>query len=148
MTSSVVYPAPTASRLCYRWLALALCLGACGADARYVVIGSARAPSASGFVEADEVGDDSAAVTLHLQYLHPPASVDEGVTQYVAWFQGPGGQPVRAGTILYNPEERTGDLSATAPFIDFTVKVTAERDATPLTPSATVIASQSVRIED
>jgi hypothetical protein len=139
----------TSSVRCW-WLCasgLALCLGACGADARYVVIGSARAPSASGFVEADEA-DGGAAVTLHMRYLHPPASIEEGITQYVAWFQGPGGQPVRAGAIKYNPEERTGDLVAHAPFLAFTVKVTAERDATPLTPSATVIASQSVRIED
>jgi hypothetical protein len=136
MTSSVV-----------RWSIAALCLSACGADARYIVIGSARAPSSSGFVEADEA-DGGAAVTLHMQHLHPPATVEEGITQYVAWFQGPSGQPVRAGALKYNPEERTGDLVAHAPFLDFTVKVTAERDAAPLTPSATVIASQSVRIED
>ena len=126
----------------------ALFVGACGADARYVVIGSTRAPSASGIVELEELDGGSTLVTVHLQYLHPPARVDEGATQYVAWFQGPSGAPVRAGTVTYNPEERTGDLAATAPFTDLTVKITAERDASPVTPSATVIATQSVRIED
>lgn len=129
-------------------LLLALLLGACGPDVRRIVIGDARgASSASGFVDADEA-DGGSEVTLHLQYLQPPATAGEGITHYVAWFQGPSGQPVRGGALAYNPEERTGDLTATAPFTDFTVKVTAERDATPLTPSATVIASQSVRIED
>jgi hypothetical protein len=147
MTSSVVHTAPTASRL---WLALVLALAssACGPDVRRIVIGDARsASSASGFVDADEA-DGGMDVTLHLQYLQPPATVGESLTQYVAWFQGPGGQPVLAGALVYNPEERTGDLTAFAPFTDFTVKVTAERDAKPLTPSATVIASQSVRLED
>jgi hypothetical protein len=148
LTSYVIHAAPTASRLLARPLLLALALCACGPDVRRIVIGDARgAASASGFVDADEV-DGGMEVTLHLQYLHPPAAAGDGFTQYVAWFQGPGGQPVRGGALQYNAEERTGDLTATAPFTDFTVKVTAERDAKPLTPSATVIASQSVRIED
>lgn len=127
---------------------LALVLGACGADARYIVIGSAKMPSTSGTVELEELDGGSTLVTVHLQYLHPPARVEEGATQYVAWFQGPSGAPVRAGTLQYNPEERTGDLTATAPFDDLTVKITAEHDATPVTPSSAVIATQSVRIED
>jgi hypothetical protein len=127
---------------------LALLLGACGPDVRRIVIGDARgASSASGFIDADEA-DGGSDVTLHLRYLQPPATAGEGLTQYVAWFQGPSGQPVRAGALAYDPEQRTGELTGFAPFTDFTVKVTAERDATPLTPSATVIASQSVRIED
>jgi hypothetical protein len=131
-----------------RSLLFALALCACGPDVRRIVIGDARgASSASGFVDADEA-DGGMEVTLHLQHLHPPATAGEGNTQYIAWFQGPGGQPVRGGALRYNPEERTGDLIANAPFTDFTVKVTAERDANPLTPSATVIASQSVRLED
>ena len=125
-----------------------LLLGACGADARYIVIGSAKAPSASGIVELEELDGGSTLVTVHLQYLHPPARADEGATQYVAWFQGPSGSPVRAGSVQYNAEERTGDLTATAPFDDLTVKITAEHDATPVAPSAVVIATQSVRIED
>lgn len=127
---------------------LALWVGGCGADARYIVIGSAKAPSASGIVELEELDGGSTLVTVHLQYLHPPSRVEEGATEYVAWFQGPTGAPIRAGAMTYNPEQRTGDLAATAPFRDLTVKITAERDASPVTPSAAVIATQSVRIED
>ena len=131
-------------------VAMLLCAAvtACGADARYVVIGSARAPSASGIVELEELDGSSTLVTVHLEYLHPPSKIDAQATQYVAWFEGPSGAPLRAGTVHYNPETRTGDLTATSPFDQLTVKITAERDGTPPTPSSTVIATQSVRIED
>ncbi len=120
----------------------------CGADARYVVIGSPRAPTTSGIVELEELDGGSTLVTVHLEHLHPPTRLDQGTTQYVAWFEGPTGAPIRAGTVRYDPEARTGDLTATSPFDKLTVKITAERDASPATPSATVIATQSVRIED
>jgi hypothetical protein len=129
-------------------VALFLLLAACGADARYIVIGSARAPSASGIVELEELDGSSTLVTVHLEYLHPPAKIDAQSTTYVVWFAGPTGAPLRAGTLRYNPEARTGDLTATSPFDQLTVKVTAERDGSPPTPSSTVIATQSVRVED
>lgn len=127
---------------------LGLTLAACGADARYIVIGSARAPSASGIVELEELDEGSTLVTVHIDYLHPPAKIDPQATQYVVWFEGATGAALRAGSLRYNPEARTGDFTATSPFDELTVKVTAEHDASPATPSATVIATQSVRIED
>ena len=117
---------------------------ACGADGRFVVIGTARAPSASGIVEVDEIDGGSTFVTIHLEHLHPPERLAPGHTAYVVWFQGVGGAPMRAGTLAYDPNERTGDLSETSSSHDFIVKVTVERDENPATPSEFVIATQEV----
>jgi hypothetical protein len=124
-----------------------IAVGACGADARYVVIGTARAPSASGIVEIDDIDGGNTLVTIHLEYLHPPNRLDRGYTTYVVWFQGEGGAPMRAGALSYDAEARTGDLSETSPMQKFVVKVTAERDANPSRPSEYVIATQEVAIE-
>jgi hypothetical protein len=111
-----------------------------------VVIGTARAPSASGIVEADASGD-GATVSVHLDFLHPPSRLQEGLSSYVVWFVPPAGAPVRAGALRYDPEARTGDLTETAPFMEFMVKITAERDARPAAPSELVIATQNVSID-
>jgi hypothetical protein len=124
-----------------------LLLLACGADARYVMIGTARAPSASGIVEADDAGDGATQVAIHLDFLHPPAQLQEGLRSYVVWFVPNAGAPVRAGALRYDPEARTGDLTETAPFMEFMVKITAERDARPSAPSAFEIAAQNVSID-
>jgi hypothetical protein len=120
---------------------------ACGADGRYVVIGSARAPSTSGTVEVDELGGDNTQVSIHLEYLHPPSHIDAGLSQYMVWFQPKTGGAVRAGTLKFDPAQRTGDLSATSPFRQFDVKITAERPGTPGAPSEFVVASQDIALD-
>jgi hypothetical protein len=129
-------------------LGMAAWLCACGADASYVTIGTARAPSTSGTVELEELDGGSSLVTVHLEFLHPPARTAEGATCYVLWFQGPVGAPLRAGMLRYDPETRTGDLSAAAPWSSLIIKVTAEREENPSAPSESVIATQAVAIED
>ncbi len=131
-------------------LALALSLAplsACGADGRYVMIGTAKAPSASGIVEVDDIGGDSSQVAVHLEFLHPPAKIEPTLTRYVVWFVPQVGSAVRAGALVYDPVARTGDLTQTSPFHHFTVKVTAERDERPARPGEVVIATQDVRID-
>jgi hypothetical protein len=128
-------------------LALALCCAACGADGRFVLIGTARAPSASGIVEVDDLGDGNAQVAVHLEFLHPPSRLDPSLTTFVTWFVPPTGAAVRAGALRYDPAQRTGDLTQTAPFHRFTLLVTAERDPNPTKPSAFVIATQGVVVD-
>ena len=122
-------------------------LSACAADERYVIIGSARAPSTSGTVEASDAGDGRTTVAVHLDFLHPPSRLNENLKHFVVWFQPKAGKAVRAGGLKYDPSERTGDLTGTSPFHEFVVKVTAERESKPAAPSEFVIAMQEVSIE-
>jgi hypothetical protein len=127
-----------------------LCAGllfACGADGRYVTIGTAAAPSASGIIEADDVGDGRTQVAVHLDYLHPPTRLSQGLAYYVVWFVPKGGPAVRGGALRYDSAQRTGDLTETAPFRDFEVLITAERDSKPASPSEFVIATQNIAID-
>lgn len=120
---------------------------ACGADGRFVLLGSARAPSASGIVEVDDLGGDNAQVAVHLEFLHPPDRLDPQLKTYVVWFVPPAGGAVRAGTLRYDSAQRTGDLTQTSPFHHFTLLVTAEREPKPPKPSSYVIATQEVLVE-
>jgi hypothetical protein len=130
------------------WLAgVALTLCACAADERYVVIGSARAPSASGIVELDDIGDGKAKVAVHLEFLHPPSRMNENLKHFAVWFQPKEGSPVLAGDLKFDPAQRTGDLTGTSPFHEFVVKVTAEKDGRPAAPSDYVVAVQEVSID-
>jgi hypothetical protein len=129
-------------------LFVVLCaLSACGADGRFVLLGSARAPSASGIVEVDDLGGDSAQVAVHLEYLHPPGRLDSSLKSFVVWFVPPVGGAVRAGTLRYDSALRTGDLTQTSPFHHFTLLVTAEREQKPPKPSAYVVATQEVIVD-
>lgn len=133
---------------CVGWIA-ALCFvaAACGADGRFVMIGTARAPSTSGIVEVDDIDGGSTLVNVHLEYLHPPTRLEQGYTAYVVWFEGKGEAPIRAGTLGYDINARTGDFSGTSPMQKFVVKITAEREPTPGRPSAYVIATQAVAVD-
>lgn len=135
-----------------QWLSAAIALllltvCACGGGGRHVVLGTARAPSASGIIEVDDIDDGNTLVTVHLEHLHPADRLDEGLTSYVVWFQGQGGTPIRAGLLAYDPEARTGDLSETAPLTRFTVLVTAEKDPNVASPGDFVIASHEISVD-
>jgi hypothetical protein len=137
---------PTWRRLLLVWGA-GLLLCACGADGRYVVIGTAHAPNASGTVEVDALDGGNTQVAVHLEFLHPPSRVSEAMTQYVVWFAPETGAAVWAGVLKYNEEQRTGDLAATSPFRQFTVKITAERVSHPSAPGADTIALQEIKLK-
>jgi hypothetical protein len=118
-------------------------LGACGDD-RFIVIGSAKAPSTSGFVEIEDASDDGLSLLVHLEHLHPASRVDPAARHYVVWFQGTAGAPRYAGVLRYHADRRTGELLAAAPFTKLTVKITAETSEQPSAPSALEVASQAV----
>ncbi|MDD9965995.1 MAG: hypothetical protein OXR73_07230 [Myxococcales bacterium] len=120
----------------------------CAAGGRYVVVGTAKAPSTSGIIEVDELDGGSRLVTIHMEHLHPPERLSESYDHYVVWFEDPrGGHPIRAGELAYNPDNRTGDLSETSPLSEFTIKITAEKDRVGSTPSAYLVATQPVRAD-
>ena len=145
----MTFPSSRSARLlCAACLAAVLALSGCGADGRYVMLGSARAPSTSGTVEVDEVGRENTQVSIHLEYLHPPEHIDSSLTQYMVWFEPkPGRGAVRAGALKFDPAQRTGDLSATSPFRRFGVKITAERPGTPAKPSEFIVAAQDIALD-
>jgi hypothetical protein len=132
---------------------LALLLGglsalqACGSGGRFVVLGTARAPSTSGIIEVDDLDGGSTLVTVHLEHLHPPDRLADGLQSYVVWFQGPAGSPIRAGELRYDAEARTGDLAETAPFTHLVVSVTAEASAGATQPSDYVVASHEISVD-
>ncbi len=130
------------------FLAFACSAGAgCGGD-RFIVVGTAKAPSVSGWVNIKGASKTGAEVTVHLEQLHPPNHLDSSMKSYVVWFEPVSGAPVRAGSLKYVPDQRVGELRARAPFGKFVVKVTAEANDTPTDPSDLLVASQEITLED
>jgi hypothetical protein len=127
-------------------LGTALAQAGCGGD-RYIVVGTAKAPSVSGWVALDD-GE----ITVHLEQLHPPKALDPTLRTYAVWFDsgagsGPGAAKL-AGNLKYSPDERTGELRAASPIGKFVVKVTAEANDKPAAPSDFLVASQELTLED
>lgn len=125
------------------WLAALLLSYGCGGGTRLIVLGTARAPSTSGVFEVDELSAGRTLVAIHMEHLHPPERLEDGLTHYVVWFESDG-TPVRAGTLDYDQDSRTGDLTGTSASQQFVVKITAERSAAPAQPSDFVIVQQDV----
>lgn len=132
------------------WLAcglLAACVLACGADTRFVMIGTARAPSTSGVIEVDDIDGGNTLVTVHLEHLHPPNRMGDGYSDYVVWVEPEGGASLWIGTLDYAPEARTGDFTGTSPASTFVVKITAEQEPHPPAPGDFIIASRNVKLD-
>jgi hypothetical protein len=119
----------------------------CGADGRYVVIGTARAQSASGTVEVDELDAGSTQVSIHLEHLYPPNRLGRNLTRYGVWFVPPTGTPIYGGELKFDRDERTGDLTATSPFRKFSVRVTGEPQDRSPAPSQFEIATQEIALD-
>jgi len=143
------------------WL-FALAVLGCGSD-RYIVIGTARAPSTSGFVEVTGTSDASTRLKVRMEQLHAANSLDPAFHAYVVWFEGLAegkGTPsapaarasklpaVRAGSLRYSPDDRVGELQATSPYRKFVVKITAEANDKPSAPGPFVVATQEISTPD
>lgn len=121
-------------------------LAACSADGRYVVIGTAKAQSASGTVEVDKLDAGATQVAVHLEHLAPPNRLGRTLTRYGVWFVPPTGTPVWGGELKFDREERTGDLTATSPFRHFALRVTAEPPERTSAPGP-AIAEQEIALD-
>jgi hypothetical protein len=126
-----------------------LCLtSACGGE-RFIVVATVKAPSASGYIEIDDVSDKGTTLTVHLEQLHPVAQLDASMKQYVVWAQAAGQPAARLGVLRYNPDQRVGELHARTPLRSkFVVKVTAESNDAPTAPSELVVASEEIKVDD
>ena len=71
----------------------------------------------------------------------------DGLTSYVVWFEGDGRKPIRAGVLTYGEATRTGDLTATAPFTEVRVRITAEANAEVKTPGSLTIVERALTRE-
>jgi hypothetical protein len=131
-----------------RFIALLALLGTgCGGAPDYLLIGSARAPSADGMVEVEELDGGTALVTVHMERLPPPRHLGEGNTVYLVWFEAENGKTVKAGELDYKVETRTADLIKTCPFKKFGLKITAEPGANTERPGDFVVAEQHISLE-
>ena len=119
----------------------------CGSSPDYLLIGSARAPSADGIVEVDEIDGGKALITVHMERLPPPRHLGEGNTVYLVWFEGENGKTLKAGELAYKQETRTGDLMKTCPFSKFRLKITAEPKADAARPGGFIVAEQRISID-
>jgi hypothetical protein len=135
-----------ARRLIMFSLGATLVSAGCASD-RHIIIGSARAPSTSGWVVIEDANSHAADVTVHLEQLHRPDQLDPALHAYVVWFEPMSGTPVRAGSLKYQADDRTGELRGRSPFGKFVVKVTAEANDKPTAPSDFLVASQEITLE-
>jgi hypothetical protein len=127
-----------------------LCLlfaGSCSGAPEYVLVGTATAPGADGYAETEEEEDGSRVVTIHMERLPPPRHLGDGLKSYVVWFEGEGRKPIRAGELTYEEGTRTGDLTATAPFTEVRVRITAETEAKVETPGSFTIVERALTEE-
>ncbi|MDH5491965.1 MAG: hypothetical protein OEY14_08420 [Myxococcales bacterium] len=119
-------------------------LSACGGPTVYAVTGSARAPGADGTITLEDLGGNRLA-TVELNNLPPPDRLGNGLTTYIVWFQEQNGSPTKAGSLQYDPDERSGQMQATTPSNNrMTIIVTAERNANAQTPSDVIILRKPV----
>jgi hypothetical protein len=116
---------------------------ACGAE-RFIVIGTASAPSTSGYVEIENRSAHATKIRVHMEQLHPVDSVDPALHAYVVWLEDGRATPIRAGSLKYRPDDRIGELKVTSPYRKFVVKITAEANDSPSNPSAFVVASEAI----
>ncbi len=124
----------------------ALLLSACSGTSEYAIVGTARAAGTDGTVQVEPIEGGNHLITLSLKHLPPPARLGNGLTTYVVWLVPHQGQPNLAAVLGFDPDSRTGNATATTPFEQFTIKVTAERNRNVATPSDIVVATRSVNV--
>ncbi len=133
---------PSRTAMLAALMTLASAAGGCGGSSEYLLIGSAHAPGADGIVEVEEVGEGRNLVTIHMERLQPPRHLGDDFQSYLVWFEGEDGTTIKAGSLAYNSETRTGDIMKTCPLEKFTLKITAERAPDTDTPEGLTIAER------
>lgn len=134
------------SRFALGWVLLGgagLAVG-CGGPSKYFVTGAGSAASADANIEVERLEGGNKMVRLDIQNLPPPERVAEDASVYVVWFTAEDQAPLKAGTLSFDSDERTGRLQATSAFDEFVVLVTAEESTGAGSPSSHVVIRQSV----
>jgi hypothetical protein len=120
---------------------------ACGGPLRYELRGSPKAPEADAEIVA-EINEAARMTKLQItvQHLAPPDRLDEDGEAFVVWARpDSSGEWGRVGALKYDAGERKGELlEASVPESAFDLLVTVEEDASPKSPSSSVVLSQEV----
>lgn len=117
---------------------------ACGGPKQYTILGSSRDPGAEGKIQVERIEGNNNLVTIELKHLAPPERLGNNAKAYVMWFKTPAGQTTLASAMAYNASDRVARATATTPYPEFTVSVTAEASEQVTTPSSIVIIEQKI----
>lgn len=121
---------------------LALGLFACGGPSEFVLTGTARAAGTDGMMIVEDTGGNHM-VTVELEHLPPPSRISAQGQHYVVWIKPKGGAPHVVGQLDYDPDERVGRMTATAPNDQFELIISVERVMTVSNPSEVIVVKKS-----
>jgi predicted small lipoprotein YifL len=127
-------------------VAVLLAIAGCGGPLKYKVASTRLAPGADADMTAD-VNDsqNNTAVVLKITNLPPADRVSPQAKFFVAWARkGDSGVWARLGTIKFDLEKRTGEITTTVPERAFDFEISAEPDESAQSPSADVVFTQRV----
>jgi hypothetical protein len=97
-----------------------------------------------GSLSVERIQSGQRVVVLQLTQLPPPERIAPGLREFVVWLEDARGAEVNLGTLHYDRAHHSGNLLATTELSAFTVRVTGERDARTVAPSAVVLAERRV----
>ncbi len=124
---------------------LALTLASCNRPGDYAVIGSAEVPSVQGEIEVEKLDKEQLLVTMVVDQLPDPASIDPALAYYVVWFIAVGEAPERKCTLQYDADEMVGRCTTPTSLREFELRITAESRAAPDGPGAILVSTQQIR---
>jgi predicted small lipoprotein YifL len=127
-------------------VAMTLALAACGGPLQYKVPSSRLAPGADADITATvNEAQNQTALEMKAVNLPPPSRVNPNAKHYVAWARKDNaGVWSRLGTVRFDEEKRTAELTATVPEQGFDFELSAEADEGTQSPSADVVFAQRV----
>lgn len=100
---------------------------------------SERSPAATGTVEVEQDANNNHRVSVQVDHLAPPQSLDDQASTYVLWISPRGSDLYYNQGQLQINDERSASIEATTPFTEFDVIVTAEPRGDVLDPSEQVV---------
>src|SRR5262249_46141995 len=115
----------------------AFALGSCGTmghEQTWSMNTTEKIPSATGKVKVANEKDGNTKVKVEVAHLAPPASVFDEASTYVVWLKPETGDAQNVG-VLKLDNNLKGELETRTAFKDFSVIVTAEKDANVTIPS-------------
>ncbi len=98
-------------------MAALVALAGCGGPLKYNIPSSRLAPGADAQIVATiNESQNQTALEIHAQNLPPPGRVNPEAKHYIAWQRkDDGGVWARLGSVKFDEEKRTAELSATVP---------------------------------
>lgn len=128
-------------------MAALVALAGCGGPLKYNVQSSRLAPGADAEIVATiNEAQNQTALEIHAHNLPPPGRVNPDARHYIAWQRkNDDATWARLGSVKFDDEKRTAELTATVPEISFDLEISAEADENAASPSADVVFVQRVQ---